>query len=374
MCLLLVLGGEDSFLRYSSDKKQSKQSDQKVKAKKDVMMFNDWDFDDFDDYIRPDEEIMITPSTDSKYISVLYQDALNQQSDSIEKPLKRISKLGSILDSDHKSEYQKSSSFIIPKIELSLINDNQNTGRPHIYNPSDLVSVQNKENDIKHMNRVEILMMREESKSSKTQANKTDAKEQYVTFHSRRNSHAVDSELKIEDLQVPKKAVDKKSYWQIDLTSDFGGVHSQDFEWQVKIQDPESLKAAREAAKWKKAYMQETQNHKLTKTVLDQALALSMKLLNEVRTLDVKLYQEKEKNKRIINQVSEEKLKSIKETGDHSNETPLKHTSEEESGSSYFIRKSTEEIENIIRKIQFDSEKKNSSEKPPQAPKSNKNN
>lgn len=337
------------------------------------MMFNDWDFDDFDDYIRPDEEIMITPSTDSKYISVLYQGALNQQADSIEKPLKRISRLGSILDSDHKSEYQKSSSFIIPKIELSLINDNQNTGRPHIYQPSDLVSAQNKENDIKHMNRVEILMMREESKSSKTQVNKRDANQQYVTFHSRRNSHTVDSELKIEDLQVPKKAHDKNAYWQIDLTSDFGWTHSQDFEWQVKIQDQESLKAAREASKWKKAYMQEMQNHKLTKTVLDQALALSMKLLSEVRTLDVKLYQEKEKNKRIITQVSEEKLKSIKETGDHFNDTPLKHTSEEESGSSYFIRKSTEEIENIIRKIQFDSEKKNSSEKPPQAPKPNKN-
>jgi hypothetical protein len=155
---------------------------------------------------------MITPSTDSKYISVLYQGALNQQADSIEKPLKRISRLGSILDSDHKSEYQKSSSFIIPKIELSLINDNQNTGRPHIYQPSDLVSAQNKENDIKHMNRVEILMMREESKSSKTQVNKRDANQQYVTFHSRKNSHTVDSELKIEDLQVPKKAHDKNAY------------------------------------------------------------------------------------------------------------------------------------------------------------------
>lgn len=50
-----------------------------------------------------------------------------------------------------------------------------------------------------------------------------------------------------------------------------------------------------EIAKWKKAYFQEKQNHKLTKTVLDQALALSMKLLGEVKTLDVKLYQEQQK-------------------------------------------------------------------------------
>jgi len=104
-----------------------------------------WDMDDDSDgFVRADEEIMITPSTTEKHVSVNYQNVLNQQQfDSVEKPLKRVSKLskleslfvGSMFDSGNKSEYQKSNSFIVPKIELSLIKDNQNTGRPMEYQP-----------------------------------------------------------------------------------------------------------------------------------------------------------------------------------------------------------------------------------------------
>jgi hypothetical protein len=190
--------------------KQPKMTNRNVGTNQEVMLFNDQDFDDFDDYIRPDEEIMITPSTDSKHYSLHYQEALNQMEDSVEKPLKRVSRLGSILDSDHKSEYQKSSSFIIPKIELSLINVNQNTSRPHIYKPSELVCPPNKENDSHLMNRVDILMMRDASKSSLNHAsNKIDANDHYVTFHSRRHSQTVESELKMEDLQGPMEIKDK---------------------------------------------------------------------------------------------------------------------------------------------------------------------
>jgi len=68
----------------------------KIQDNKEVKLFDagfDDDLDDEEYYIRPDEEIMITPSTESKNISKIYQEVLNQQSDSIEKPLKRVSKL-----------------------------------------------------------------------------------------------------------------------------------------------------------------------------------------------------------------------------------------------------------------------------------------
>lgn len=66
-----------------------------------------------------------------------------------------------------------------------------------------------------------------------------------------------------------------------------------------KNKSKEAKDQDKEIAKWKKAYFNEKQNHKATKEVLDQALALSMKLLEEVKTLDVKLYQETERNKRL---------------------------------------------------------------------------
>lgn len=56
------------------------------------------DEEEDNDYIRPDEEIMITPSTEEKGLSYDFQDALNKQSESIEKPLKRVSKLSKSLD------------------------------------------------------------------------------------------------------------------------------------------------------------------------------------------------------------------------------------------------------------------------------------
>jgi hypothetical protein len=60
------------------------------------------------------------------------------------------------------------------------------------------------------MNRVDILMMRDASKSSLNYAsNKIDANDHYVTFHSRRNSQTVESELKMEDLQGPMEMKDK---------------------------------------------------------------------------------------------------------------------------------------------------------------------
>ena len=65
----------------------------------------------------------------------------------------------------------------------------------------------------------------------------------------------------------------------------------------------------------------------------------------------------------------------IKEIGDRgASGSPDRNISDEPSGSAYsqFIRKSTEEIENIIRRIQFESGKKSSAEKPPQPPRINK--
>ena len=72
---------------------------------------------------------------------------------------------------------------------------------------------------------------------------------------------------------------DEKS-WQTEL---------DDTESNQKNKSKEAKEHEKEIAKWKKAYFHEKQNHKATKEVLDQALALSMKLLEEVKTLDVKL-------------------------------------------------------------------------------------
>jgi hypothetical protein len=332
------------------------------------MLYWDLKNEDSDDYIRPDEEIMITPSTKSNHMFINYQNALNQQqADSIEKPLKRISKLskivycwcfnflGSMLDSDHKSEYQKSSSFMIPKIELSLLNDHQNTGRPTTYLPALSKDYRKEIND-------------KENKNYNRVGGNND---QLATFHSRSRSHRVDSELKLEDLEGPTKT-NRQRVLNMDFTSDFGwGV--TDFSWQVKIEDKQLAdKQAKEVLKWKKAYLQEKQNHKMRQTVLDQALAMSMRLLTELKTLDVKYYEEKEKNKALMSELNAKSNQNHKEIWDRgSNSSPSRPNPEEPSGSySAFIRKSTEEIENIIRRIQFDSDKKKkSAEKPPQAPK-----
>lgn len=119
----------------------------------------------------------------------------------------------------------------------------------------------------------------------------------------------------------------------MDLTSDFGEI-PVDFECQANLPDLEAdKKHMREINKWKKAYSQEKQSHKLTKTVLDQALALSMKLLNEVKTLDVKLYQEQEKNKTMMSQLPDQKPELVKMSSDRGAGTPHK-LSEEASGSS----------------------------------------
>lgn len=188
------------------------------------------DFDEDDDYIRPDEEIMATPSSESKFTKQNYQQVLNQQSDSVEKPLKRVSKLskhhlnnciGGMLDSDHKSEYQKSSSFIVPKIELSLLKDQQNTGRPIEYEPYEM---DDKENDQLNMNknRFDILYMSKES-SSQTNENETDfgnranfehraefGNGQLITFHSgHKGKDYVDTEMKLDELSPQNKMVDK---------------------------------------------------------------------------------------------------------------------------------------------------------------------
>lgn len=68
----------------------------KIQDNKEVKLYNEDFEDDFDEddyYIRPDEEIMITPSSENKNMSRIYQEVLNEQLDSVEKPLKRISKL-----------------------------------------------------------------------------------------------------------------------------------------------------------------------------------------------------------------------------------------------------------------------------------------
>ena len=124
--------------------------------------------------------------------------------------------------------------------------------------------------------------------------------------------------------------------------------------------------------------IEEKQKHKLTRSVLDQSLALSIKLLNEVKTLDVKLYQEKQRNKASIqhdlntSSNCKERFEHMKRLQNTTSESGSKYNSDEHSGmNSDFIKKSTDEIENIIRKIQFDSEKKQSAEKPPQPPKIN---
>ena len=140
-----------------------------------------------------------------------------------------------------------------------------------------------------------------------------------------------------------------------------------------KVKSKDNKDQDKEINKWKKAYFQEKQNHKATKDVLDQALALSMKLLEEVKSLDVRLYQETERNKRFKWANLENKMS--KDPWDRGTSgSPSRIHNDEHSGSSYsqFIRKSTEEIENIIRRIQFDSDKKKSAEKPPQAPKAQK--
>ena len=62
-----------------------------LEENKEVKLFDDSEEDD--DYIRADEEVVITPSTESKHMSRVYQEVLNQQADSVEKPLKRVSKL-----------------------------------------------------------------------------------------------------------------------------------------------------------------------------------------------------------------------------------------------------------------------------------------
>jgi hypothetical protein len=72
-------------------------------------------------------------------------------------------------------------------------------------------------------------------------------------------------------------------------------------------------KQAKEVLKWKKAYLQEKQNHKMRQTVLDQALAMSMKLLTELKTLDVKYYEEKEKNKVLMSKLNSKSNQSQKE-------------------------------------------------------------
>ena len=119
----------------------------------------------------------------------------------------------------------------------------------------------------------------------------------------------------------------------MDLTSGIGNA-PVDFECQASLPNPElDKKHAKEVVKWKKAYFQEKQNHKLTKTVLDQALALSMKLLNEVKILDVKLYQEQEKNKTLMAEMSDQKPELVKELSDRGAGTPHK-ISEQASGSS----------------------------------------
>lgn len=278
--------------------------------------------------------------------------------------------IGSILDSDHKSEYQKSSSFIVPKIELSLVND-VNTGRVRDYTP---VILENKENNSKAMNRIDILMMSKESKERKNNNLSNMPMDQLVTFHSHKPSYPKDDSLKVEDL-ISKFMSDKEIEWQLDLHYK-PNIENTDFECQADIPSAEESKEDKELAKWKKAYFQEKQNHKLTKTVLDQALAMSMKLLTEVKSLDVQLYQEQEKNRKFKSwpEMLEDQLKK-KPLDAGTTGSPARQNSEEASGSAYsqFIRKSTEEIENIIRKIQFDSDKKKkSAEKPPQAPKAQK--
>lgn len=97
-----------------------------------------------------------------------------------------------------------------------------------------------------------------------------------------------------------------------------------------------------------------------------------MKLLSEVKTLDVRLYEEQQKHTKKSKQGHpSSKSVKIKEIGDRGTSgSPDRNPSDEPSGSSYsqFIRRSTEEIENIIRRIQFESDKKKSAEKPPQPP------
>ena len=215
---------------------------------------------------------------------------------------------------------------------------------------------------------MEILMMSKASQSRfKEGKGSDDFNNQLITFDSKSQNKPPDSELKLEDLETSLKQIDRQLEMKIHLTSDFGW-RKNDFECQTNFEDPSVKKKNREINKWKKAYLKEKENNKLTKTVLDQALALSMKLLNEVKTLDVKLYKEKEKNKKLVQCISQ----NPEEIGARGERIPIKTENEEASGSSYtqIIRKSTEEIENIIRKIQFDSGKK-SVEKPPQPPKIN---
>lgn len=156
--------------------------------------------------------------------------------------------------------------------------------------------------------------------------------------------------------------------------SDKGSI--QNLSRVLNFNDHESIQVSNEL-KWKKAYLEEKQKHKLTRTVLDQALALSMKLLNEVKNLDVELYKQQHKNRspspnsRTTFSSCKKLLEHVKQIQENSTgESGSKRNSDEHSGMhSDFIRKSTEEIENIIRRMQFEGETKNSGEKPPHPPK-----
>ncbi|CAI2359496.1 unnamed protein product [Moneuplotes crassus] len=348
---------DTSQLLNNEEPHKNAKSQNKIHDNEEVKLFTDDEFDEDEFYIRPDEEIMITPSTDSKHMSRIYQDALNQQSDSVEKPLKRVSKLSGILDSSHKSEYQKSSSNIVPKIELSLIPDNQ-------YTENEINLGKCEEDQFPLVENIDLMMLEEELDQEEVQPNLQN-RNNLITFDSKCAAPQVEANCGVGNLENSLRILDKQIGAKIHLTSDFG-CSKKDAECQVNIKDPEMLiKRDKEVMKWKKAFQAEQKNNKLTRTVLDQALALSMKLLNEVKALDIKLYKETEKNKQLVGIVTKNDVEIDRGDG-----TPLKMSNEKDSGSScsHIIRKSTEEIENIIRKIQFDSDKKRSAEKPPQVP------
>lgn len=206
----------------------------------------------------------------------------------------------------------KSSSFVVPKVDFSLAKESVQKDGPkgnlknyprdyyHKYTDSSI----GKENT-NSMNRIKILMDTQSRKSKAEDFN--EKSEHLITFHSRKFSHAVDSELKVEDLQISIKTANKQHSLNSESTMKvFKDEKSCQTEWldsstDSKQNSKDAKELLKEINKWKKAYFQEKQNHKATKDALDQALALSTNLLCEVKTLDVKLYQETEKNKLIAN-------------------------------------------------------------------------
>lgn len=106
---------------------------------------------------------------------------------------------------------------MVPKIELSLMNDNHNTGRLRDYEPT-YIEINNKENDNKAMNRMDILMMSKSNRGRKFKPHDVEVNnEQLLTFDSKGNDYQLDTELRPEDLFTNFRMVDKST----ECTNDF---------------------------------------------------------------------------------------------------------------------------------------------------------